>query len=391
MPSQEIEKVWNQVLTLRKPSQHGGQAPEHVFQILEAGNDGDVLFSWPPPRLFPNYISNADAVQISVSSSGQSYGDGSYFADDFARLAQNVSCSPNNSSGAVTCCTRRFRAKHTLTSEGMLRSVESVLIPYGSLVLACFKTTYQQMMSRSNGATGSPYSNATANLYPQSQAYNSQPSYHPSYNHLGQHQQQQQQHPSLGHSNPPPPSWIPLASGNSIGSTYDASGRPYHPDQLQGGHQSRTSLGSLSELADATIAYADAPPGSGPAGLAPIGIENSAGQASMRLANSHHLHHSHPMHTASPLNGHYGHGMPHQGIGPQPKRKRPSEDGSGMEGGSKPRARPTPTQKMPSDGTLDGATQAASSHPPTNQDGDKCCTGCGTVNSPEWRKGENRR
>lgn len=137
--------VWRQVCDSKNGADRA-QAPEHVFQILQAGNNGDILFSWPPPRMF-----SPDAAQDSIDkSAATTYEDGSYFADDFAKLAQGVSIAPGSSSlsDANTSCTRRFRAKHTLTTEGLLRSVESVLIPYGSVVLACFHTTYQQPMPR---------------------------------------------------------------------------------------------------------------------------------------------------------------------------------------------------------------------------------------------------
>lgn len=123
----------------------------------------EILFSWPPPRL---YAQDAPpGSQRDQLSFHEAFEDGSYFADEFARLAQSVRTSPSGRTedgatarngdpgtiqdGANTSCTRRFRAKHTLTSEGMLRSVEMVLVPYGSIMFACFGTLYQQIINHS--------------------------------------------------------------------------------------------------------------------------------------------------------------------------------------------------------------------------------------------------
>ncbi|GAC72843.1 hypothetical protein PANT_7d00306 [Moesziomyces antarcticus T-34] len=137
----QCDVLWKQVKAVpREPVPESG--PVHVFQIIEAHGDRKVLLSWPPPRFFPREI------EAGPNSDTATYNDAAYFADDFARLAQGVSIAPGSSSlsDANTSCTRRFRAKHTLTTEGKVRSIESVLIPYGGVILACFHTTFQQQL-----------------------------------------------------------------------------------------------------------------------------------------------------------------------------------------------------------------------------------------------------
>lgn len=151
----ECQIVWESIKRNRSLTA-STTGPQYVFQILAAtptpqasSLPSDVLFSWPPPRLFSSPTADA------LTASAINFADGSYFVDDFARLAQGVNMLTlrKELSDANTSCTRRFRAKHTLTTEGMVRSVESVLIPYGSIVLACFSVTYAQMLPGSAAAT----------------------------------------------------------------------------------------------------------------------------------------------------------------------------------------------------------------------------------------------
>lgn len=143
--AQDSQQLWSDIRGIRKlePSATG---PAYVFQILSADSLPDVLFSWPPPRIYSRIVreKNGRVMQQQQQQSQRSYADGSYFAEDFAKLAQGVDSLKRELSDANTSCTRRFRAKHTLTTDALLRSVESVLIPYGSIVLACFGITYAQ-------------------------------------------------------------------------------------------------------------------------------------------------------------------------------------------------------------------------------------------------------
>ncbi|UZJ55929.1 hypothetical protein CBS101457_005249 [Exobasidium rhododendri] len=167
---EECQNVWRSIKQDRSLSR-SKTGPEYVFQILSAvplqetqsstAASSDILFSWPPPRLFPQPTKAATS-----SAAATNFADGSYFVDDFARLAQGVNLLTvkREVSDANTSCTRRFRAKHTLTSEGMIRSVESVLIPYGSIVLACFSVTFVQLLPNTSSAAVTVPSSTSANV-----------------------------------------------------------------------------------------------------------------------------------------------------------------------------------------------------------------------------------
>ncbi|CED84071.1 GATA-4/5/6 transcription factors [Phaffia rhodozyma] len=113
--------------------------PTRVFQILLASPDHDILFSHPPPR-HPD--SDRSIVHL----------DGSYFEEDFQRLLHEISLDLDSApmSDAKTTCTKRFRAQHTLATEGCLRHIESVFIPYGTLIFCCFQTIQQQFHTPTN-------------------------------------------------------------------------------------------------------------------------------------------------------------------------------------------------------------------------------------------------
>ncbi|KAL9935362.1 hypothetical protein V8E36_005710 [Tilletia maclaganii] len=145
---QEADKLWRQIYR-KRGAFHSSSSPEHIFQILRVPKDGgDVLFSWPAPRLFPPTLENSDkGVETAIADSALvHYQDGSYFADDFAALAQGLDNSLFALSDASTTCTRRLRAKHTLTTDGLMRTVESVVIGYGDVIIAMFSNTVQQRL-----------------------------------------------------------------------------------------------------------------------------------------------------------------------------------------------------------------------------------------------------
>lgn len=102
-----------------------GDHLHYVFQVLAYEREPRVLFSWPPTR----------------DTAGQD-GDAltTYVPSEFARLANGIE-NESGPSDALTSCTRRFRATHTLVASGRTREIASVLIPYGSIVLACFQIT----------------------------------------------------------------------------------------------------------------------------------------------------------------------------------------------------------------------------------------------------------
>lgn len=141
MSAYELDVLWKACIRFEPPRARPSNSPACIFQIL-SNKRGEVLFSWPPPRL---YRSTIEAVEHKAHPSS-TYVDGSYFADDFARLVQGVHLPPRptaDESAAAdqpeTSCTRRFHATHTFVSNGISHAVESVVIPYGQLMFACFR------------------------------------------------------------------------------------------------------------------------------------------------------------------------------------------------------------------------------------------------------------
>lgn len=105
--------------------------PTRVFQLQATGTPHQppaLLFSWPPPRP-PN---------------APGHGDGMYDAEEYAELMRGVDMDPSmltTKPGEIrTNCTTRFGAEHSIRTEGVYRHVNSVFIPYGSLVFACYQT-----------------------------------------------------------------------------------------------------------------------------------------------------------------------------------------------------------------------------------------------------------
>lgn len=342
----QCERMWTQVKA-NKREEIPLSGPQHVFQVLEAGENGQVLFSWPPPRLFQR---DSDKSLI-VQSDTTCFNDGSYFADDFARLAQGVSIAPGSSqlSDANTSCTRRFRAKHTLTTEGMVRSIESVLIPYGGIVLACFHTTFQQQLPRADlrlveqakaslkAARGQTRKAEESSEGPNKRARDA--SYHASnsqaVNGHAQPTQPGSQPPSdqtSAASQPQAPQeeqqQQPTSQPQSQPSQPPLNGTPTEPAQWNQGYNGLPldpNLGSLNSLANASLGY-----------------PNGNGQADQprRDAQGRLFDESNP---------------PVSGLG-----------GANDPGGSV--------------ATLAAVAAAAAAQT-------KSCTGCGKSNSPEWRRG----
>ncbi|KDN40705.1 hypothetical protein K437DRAFT_258573 [Tilletiaria anomala UBC 951] len=149
----QCDMLWKQVSRYVPRSPSPGSPLRYVFQIHRAENNGDILFSWPPPRLFPKPV---DEMAL-AHSTFTTYSDGSYFADDFAKMTQGFLPTFDQAArnaGSVppdqpqTSCTRRYRLQHTLTSEGLTRKVDGIVVPYGSLVFTCSHIVSEEAMSR---------------------------------------------------------------------------------------------------------------------------------------------------------------------------------------------------------------------------------------------------
>ncbi|PWZ00975.1 hypothetical protein BCV70DRAFT_86351 [Testicularia cyperi] len=338
--------------------------PTHVFQVIEASGEGRVLLSWPPPRLFPRGV---DAAVVAESDTA-AFEDGSYFADDFARLAQGVSIAPGSSdlSDANTSCTRRFRAKHTLTTEGKVRSIESVLIPYGDVILACFHTTFQQHLPPPDPEL---VAQAQATLQAQAQRQRTNEADAPRISKRARIEEAAtaDEVETLGARVEPPKSTDPPVKD----SPPTVSSQP----AVQGASKPTTSAAAPSPQSS---------PGSKPAAArtSPAKSSMSNGShsvsASALVSNTSHAHVT-ANHRASgshaPASGashKLGVAMyTNQSTAPVARAEKPSPPVHATSGSAEPRG---------SVATL--ATVAAA---PASQN--KSCTGCGKINSPEWRRG----
>ncbi|WFD30329.1 hypothetical protein MSPP1_001347 [Malassezia sp. CBS 17886] len=114
----QAQALWAQLYAHASASAQDGEL-EYVFQVLARRPRREILFSWPPP----------------AETRAETHA-APYSAHDFARLMHGIH---RNDSSSATGCTQRFRASHSLTSVGRARHIASVLIPYGSVVLACFQ------------------------------------------------------------------------------------------------------------------------------------------------------------------------------------------------------------------------------------------------------------
>lgn len=136
----QSQQLWRQLYAATQ--EHLTRPLHYVFEVLGNAPQRQILLSWPPP----------EAVQGSRASD-------TYHAEDFARLVQGIHAGPAAGASDTTSCTQRFRASHTLTASGRVRAISSVLIPYGSIVLACFQVTSDRPSSEpTKGTAALPHS-----------------------------------------------------------------------------------------------------------------------------------------------------------------------------------------------------------------------------------------
>ncbi|SPO24949.1 uncharacterized protein UTRI_01453_B [Ustilago trichophora] len=349
--TRQCDTIWKQVKAApRETVPESG--PVHVFQVIEAGGDGRVLLSWPPPRLFSRDVE----AQLVTQSDTTVFQDGSYFADDFARLAQGVSIAPGSSSlsDANTSCTRRFRAKHTLTTEGKVRSIESVLIPYGGVILACFHTTFQQQLPPPDPKL---VLQARATLQAQTER----------------------------------------RKAEDDGSQASPNKRPRTED---GTEQADTASTALQNGAQTQPAAAAPQPKAGSTTASPLPPSTPKSQPQSAAATNgvHAARTATP--AAKPANGH----TPKPAVSKHAKPVK-SESTTGISAlanpslmytnaPAKPPSTPTPVAAARASAERTPTSNGtANSHPAPSPGAEspsgpnKACTGCGKINSPEWRRG----
>ncbi|CAG8742308.1 21096_t:CDS:2, partial [Gigaspora rosea] len=113
-------------------------SPNRIFQILDR-KSRSLIFSWPDQSFIPGV-------------------DVSYDKDEFSRLLQISTINHNNFNGNDRIdvqspnCLKLISNKHTIISpSGDSQHVESVMIPYGIIIFACF-----QILPSSVSSFGSP-------------------------------------------------------------------------------------------------------------------------------------------------------------------------------------------------------------------------------------------
>lgn len=113
--------------------------PDRVFLIHTTPDcptrPNSVVFAWPPPRIQPF---------VPLGGLGPLY-DGSYWVEDYAELVHQTKLQRSRGNlpwtdANRTSCTQRYQGSHVLHNEGLHRVVESIMIPYGKIIFACFQT-----------------------------------------------------------------------------------------------------------------------------------------------------------------------------------------------------------------------------------------------------------
>ncbi|PWN32022.1 uncharacterized protein FA14DRAFT_181941 [Meira miltonrushii] len=143
---QWCQSLWQHVFSKRMVEQsmverlHNGH-PIKVFQILSNVSKPSMLFSWPPPRLFDSMIDESN------KSDTETYRDGSYFADVFARSAFETDFREEDIglSQHMNACNKRHLKATTITADGLRIEFEILVIPRGDIrfaVFSIFKAEY---------------------------------------------------------------------------------------------------------------------------------------------------------------------------------------------------------------------------------------------------------
>ncbi|KAK4703233.1 hypothetical protein P7C70_g2988, partial [Phenoliferia sp. Uapishka_3] len=342
--------------------------PQHVFQILD--HTGEAIVSFPD------------------SESG---GGRSYDKREYAKLAMEVVARPRSNVEANTSCTRRYRSKHPIMKSGTLTTIESVVILYGCVTFAIFQTGGIYLPTAMPTVHPSPLLGFGAESFELETVPRTPPMMKRNARHLDEGdeesyviERQRRKKTSMGNSDP-----------NSFGSNLLKSGpltiatsQPLHYKPSVNDHASTS--GDLSP----TVATASAILGS---------FSSTNGQ-----------------HDTTD----YSRPLPHQGMGsfqlqhqPHPLQQSsfaPSEQ-SGVYQQTHPRSesfqsysseeivnsssmtsklpplRPAKSRISEEQSSVSGADPPSKAPKakaePVNKLGPKACESCGTINSPEWRKG----
>jgi len=135
------------------------ETPNRIFQILDK-KSRNLIFTWPDTN--NNHISNV-----------------TYNKNDFSRLVKSVMLDSNNitrnnnlikgtDNNESPNCLRLISDKHFLLTSGTYRQIESVIIPNGDIIFACFQILPSTILGVSSAfskpkARSAPCSPATIN------------------------------------------------------------------------------------------------------------------------------------------------------------------------------------------------------------------------------------
>ncbi|TIB67677.1 hypothetical protein E3P77_01370 [Wallemia ichthyophaga] len=124
--------------------------PTRIFQLIRQSSNENtniglnhVIYSWPP--------------------SDGSTGEGPYNPSSFASLMSEISINQSAASqltGAATSCSRRFKARHQAKCNENYYTVESMFIPYGAIIFACFKIEFEYPVAATKRTAISPSENS---------------------------------------------------------------------------------------------------------------------------------------------------------------------------------------------------------------------------------------
>ncbi|PWN31372.1 uncharacterized protein FA14DRAFT_158818 [Meira miltonrushii] len=118
---------------------HWNGFPKKIFQVLSNVPQSNVLFSWPPPRLFDS-MQQQQHHDRNKSNSDIYMGGNNYSANEFARLTyqstfqESLLARPEE----LTTCKRSQSLSFNVLIDGLDIDLEAIVIPHGEIKFATF-------------------------------------------------------------------------------------------------------------------------------------------------------------------------------------------------------------------------------------------------------------
>jgi len=148
MPENQIETLWTRISEKVNYVQPplGTASPDRIFMICTTPQSevrpDDVIFAWPPPRI------PIDTTEDGSSAVGSLFDvpklDGSYSSAELLDVLRKVRFDAKDTDKpwgqyGRSSCTARFAHSETLYTEGLMRQIDCLFIPYGNIVFASFQ------------------------------------------------------------------------------------------------------------------------------------------------------------------------------------------------------------------------------------------------------------